>query len=128
MDLVVLADEQREDVDVVVFGLRPVDQPAGASALAQRVVDILRVVGEHAEGAVAAHHGRGAGKALHQHRRHLVLAGRGSIVGALGCHLVDIVDRAETDRPRIDDVVDELLAVLPGLALIEEIWSTPKFS
>jgi hypothetical protein len=61
-DRVVLAGKQHEDVDIVVLGLRPVDQPARAGPLAQRVVDIFRIVGEHAEGAVAAHHGRAPAK------------------------------------------------------------------
>jgi hypothetical protein len=61
-DRMVLARQQRKDVDVVLERLRPVDQPARAGALSQRIVDILRIVGEHAETAIAAHHGRGAGE------------------------------------------------------------------
>src|SRR5262249_31755578 len=111
-DRMVLAGEQREDVDIVLAGLRSVDQPAGAGALAQRIVDIFRIVGEHAEGGLTAHYGRGAGEALHQHGGDLLLAGRGAVVGAFGRYLVDVVDRAEADRLGVHDVVDEILAVL----------------
>ncbi len=117
-DLVVLAGQQHEDVDIVVARLRPIDQPARAGPLAQRIVDVFRIVGEHAERAIAAHHGGRAGTALHQHAGHLLLAGRGAVVRALGGHLVDIVDRAEADGARIEHIVDKALAVLARLALI----------
>lgn len=47
-----------------------------------------------------------------------MLTGRGTVVGALCRHLVDIVDRAEADRPRVHDIVDEFLAILARFALI----------
>ena len=117
-NLVVLAGEQHEDVDVVVTGLRPVDQPACAGPLPERVVDVFRIVGEHAERAIAAHHGGGAGEALHQYAGDLLLACRSAVVGALGRDLVDVVDGAEADGARVENVVDELLAVLARLALV----------
>ena len=117
--LVVLAGQKDEDVDVVVAALRPVDQPAGAGALAQRVVDIFRIVGEHAEGAVAAHDGR---------RRRQRLSISTPVISCwpadarsserLRRDLVDVVDGAEADGARVEHIVDELLAVLAGLALV----------
>ena len=47
-----------------------------------------------------------------------MLTSRRTVVGALGRDLIDIVDRAETDGARVDDIVDEGLAVLAGFALI----------
>ncbi len=41
-----------------------------------------------------------------------------AVVGAFGGDLVDIVDRAKADGLGIHDIVDEVLAVLPGFALI----------
>ena len=118
LDRMPLAEQQREDVDIVLARLRPVDQIARAGALAQRIVDILRVVREHAKGAVAAHNGVGAGEALHQHRRDLLLPRRGLPVAALARDLVDVVDGAEADHPRVHHVLDEGLGVLPRLPLI----------
>ena len=117
-DLVVLAGQQHEDVDIVVARLRAVDQPSGAGALAQRVIDILGIVGEHPEGAVAAHHSGGACEALHQHAGHFLLAGGGAIVRALRRHLVNVIDRAEADGARVDHIGNELLAVLARLSLV----------
>jgi hypothetical protein len=57
-------------------------------------------------------------KAFHQHGRDFLLAGRCTVVRALGGDLVDVVDGAEADRARIEHVVDEGLAVLARLALI----------
>ncbi len=95
-DVVVLAHQQIEDVDIVLAGLRPVDQEPRARTLAQRVIDVLGVVREHAKGAVAAHHGIGARKALHQHGGDLQLPGAGLPVAALARQLVDIVDRCQS--------------------------------
>lgn len=66
-NVVTAAQQQGKDVDIVGLRLRPVDQKARAGTLAQGVVDILGMVGKHPEGAIAAHHGRGARKGLHQH-------------------------------------------------------------
>ena len=66
-DVVVAAHQQVQDVDVILARLRPVHQEPRARPLAQGVVHILGVVREHAKGAVAAHDGIGARKALHQH-------------------------------------------------------------
>jgi len=118
LDIVVLADQKRENVDIVGLGLRPVHQPAGAGALTQRIVDLFRIVGKHAEGAIAAHHRARPGKALHQDRGDFLLAGRGVVVGPVGGQLVDIVDGAEADDALVHDIGDELFAVLSGLALI----------
>ena len=102
-DLVVLAEQQREDVDIILAALRPIDEKARARALAQRVIDIFGVVREHAEGAVAAHHGVCPGKRAHQHGGDFLLASRGLAVAALACDLVDIIDRAIADDARIKD-------------------------
>ena len=117
-DIVVLAGQQREDVDIIVARLRPVDQPARAGPLAQGIVNIFRIVGEHAERAIAAHNRCCAGKTFHQNGGHLLLSGGGAVIRALGGHLVDIVHCAKTDGARVQHIVDELLAVLAGLALI----------
>ena len=117
-DVVVLAEQQVQDVDVVGLAARPVDQEAGAGALPEGVVDVLRVVGEHAEAAVAADHGVGAAEGLHQHRGDLLLARGGLAVAAAAGDLIDVVDGAEADDVGVHDVADEGLGVLARLALV----------
>ena len=117
-DRVVLAQEEREDVDVILPALRSVDQEPRPRPLSQRVVDILGVVREHAEGAVAAHDGIGPGEGLHQHCRDLLLARARLPVAALARDLVDVVHRTETDDGGVHDVLDKGLGVLTRLALI----------
>ena len=115
---VVPAHEQVQNIDVVFPGLGAVHQKPGARPLAQRVVHILGVVRKHAEGAVAAHDRIGARKAFHQHGGDLQLPGRRLSVAPLARQLVDVVDGPEADDAGVDDVVDEGLGVLTGLALI----------
>ena len=57
-NIVVLAGKQREDVNIVCPRDRPVDEPSRPCPLAQGIINIFRIVREHAERAIAAHHGR----------------------------------------------------------------------
>ena len=103
-NVMVPSSQQMKDVDIVIAGLRPVDKPARACPLAQRIIDTFRIVGKHAERAIAAHHCHRAGKTFHQDRRHLLLARRRPVVGPARGHLVNVVDGAKADSARIENV------------------------
>src|SRR5690606_29221084 len=82
------------------------------------VVDILGIVGEHAERAVAADDRHRTRKRAHEDAGDLMLPSRSAVVRALGSDLIDIVDGTETYSARVQHSVDETAAVLAGLALI----------
>ena len=117
-NVVVLAHQQGQNVDIILARLRPIHKKPRPGPLTQGIVHILGVVGEHAKSTVPPHHGVGPGKALHQHRRDLQLPRRGLPVAALARQLIDIVNRTETDHHRIDYCIDESLGVLARLSLI----------
>ena len=115
----VLAHQQIENIDIIVLRDRPVHKEPRPCPLAQGIVDVFRVVGKHPKGAIAAHNGVGARKALHQYGSDLQLTLRRALaIAALARQLVNIVNRAKPDHIWIDHVVDERLGVLAGLALI----------
>ena len=111
-DLVVLAQEQAQNIDVILARLGAIDQEPRPGTLAQRIVDILGEVGKHPKGAIAAHDGARPGKGLHEDRRHLLLARAGLAVAALAGHLVNVVDGAKADDRGVDHRVDKGLGVL----------------
>ena len=117
-DVVVLAHQQIQDVDIILARLRPIDQKPRPGPLAQRVIDVFGIVREHAKGAIAAHNGIGPGKAFHQNGGDFQLPGAGLPVTALARQLVDIVNRAKADDRWVKHVVDERLGVLRRFALI----------
>ena len=117
-DVMVLAHQQIEDVDIVLPRLRPVDQKTRPGALAQRIIYVLGIVREHPERAVAAHDRIGPGKAFHQHCGNLQLARAGLPVATFTGQLVDVINRAEADYIRIQHIVDKGFCVLTRLTLI----------
>mmetsp|Transcript_28445 Transcript_28445/g.53223 ORF Transcript_28445/g.53223 Transcript_28445/m.53223 type:complete len:471 (+) Transcript_28445:1199-2611(+) len=117
-NVVVFAHQEVKDIDVILARLRPVHEEPGTGALAQGVVHILRVVREHAKGAIAPHDGVGPGKALHQNGSDFQLPSAGLPVAALARKLVNIVDGAKPNDRRIEDGIDKRLGVLARLALI----------
>ena len=86
--------------------------------MAQRIVDVFGVVGEHAERAIPAHNRVGPRKAFHQDSGDFELTCGGLAIAPFARQLVDIIDGAKADNGWIKHVVDEGLGVLARLALI----------
>ncbi len=117
-DVVVLAHQQVQDVDIIVPRARTIDQETRARPLTQRIVHILGIVGKHAERAVSTHDRVGTGKALHQHSGNLQLPCTGLPIPAFARQLVDVINRAKADHIRVNHVVEKRLGILRRFALI----------
>ena len=114
-DVVVLAHQQIEDIDVVIPRLRPIHKEPRTRPLAQGIVHVLGVVREHAKGAIAAHNGVGPRKALHQNSRDFQLPRRGLAIAALARKLVNVVDGAKADDDGSSTLLINALAFWPDL-------------
>ena len=117
-DIVVLAHQQIEDIDIILARLRPINQKTCTGPLAQCIIDVLGIVRKHPKGAIAAHNGICARKTLHQHSGNFQLPRRRLTIAAFARQLINIINCPEPDHTRIKHVIDERLGILARFALI----------
>ncbi len=114
----VFTEQQREDINIVLTGFRPVDQKPRGRALPERVIDIFWIVGKHTKGTIPANNRIGAGKAFHQDGCDFKLSRARLAIAALTGELIDIVNRPKADHIGINDIVYERFGILSGFPLI----------